>query len=228
LSGNKSRWQPYDQLKITEELQGIFSSLKSSRSQLENLCCVNTKLGEERDMLLYKLDEKRVLQWLIRKQKRSYNALLAEFMNDKDRSSKTSSRSHGFNLLEDDTIIKPTTPNKNQMTQQQPDLTSLEQNRIQEHSIQVVCEYLSPSWRKKFLQHLGEDEGKFLHLGKKKVDDIYSRHSLEYEMTELNGIQSARKKPKLTPQSAGQKRLQKVSTKGMKAMSSFFEAKSKK
>jgi len=236
---SRKQWQPYDQLNMKEKLQSILSSSKSSRSQLENLCRVNTQLGTEEDMLLYRLDEERVLQWLTHKQKRSHKVVLAEFMKDKESSSKTSSKSQGFNLLEDDdTTTNPVTTNptnNNKTTTQQLALTPLEQTRIQQHSIQIVCEYLSPSWRKKFLQHLGEDEETCLQIGKKKVvgnssdgDNNKKRSIIEEEMLELTGLQSAQKKPKPTPQSVGQKRLQKVSKKGMKPLSSFFGAKPKK
>jgi hypothetical protein len=123
---------------------------------------VNDQLGD--DMLLYKLSDERVLSWLKGKQERVYQVLLHD-----DALANTvverymSTKSHGFHLLDDndnDTDGDGPVPNtSSEIPRETLDRTVQEESRLmQHHSIQIVCEYISPEWRTQFLTHLGQPE----------------------------------------------------------------------
>lgn len=219
-SKRQQQWQPYQQLDIPETVLKVLSNNKKIK-QLEHFCRVNSQLGTEEDMLLYKFDQERVLKWLELRQKRVHAVLEAEILNNKERKKNSgivSSKSQGFNLLEDEETTAPVSENATPLG-----LTTLEQSRILQHSIQVVSEYLSPTWRNTFLTRLGKDKAV---LNTKKDVENKKKRPLEDTKAPVGIVSAEKKKP--VAQSVGLKKLKKVSTKGMKSLSSFFGTKPKK
>jgi Ydr279p protein family (RNase H2 complex component) wHTH domain len=205
---SSAKWQPLDQLEIPDTIKTLITDDK----QYRHLCLVNNQLGD--DMLLYKLSNERVLQWLTRKQERVHQVLRDEALARRVAEPYMSTKSDGFHLLEGDCHVPSSTP------QETLELSVLEQSRLHHHSIQVVCEYISPEWRTQWLDHLGQPESCILAVEDKKVP------KRTWEEAGMNVV-SVEKKKNPAAQSVGLKRLQKVSTKGMKSLSNFFGAKNK-
>ena len=247
---NQKKWQPLDQLNVPDMIQMTISNNK----QYQHVCQVNNQLkgGDDDDdddnMLLYKLCDKQVFQWLTRKQERVYNVMKEQALAASNKvgpagggAAANSAMSQGFNLLDDNQDVVPstttttadvsltTTTTTTTTTTLEQQLSSTDQTRLRQHSLQVVCEYLNPDWRTKWLQHIGEttesvllqEENKKLPSTKRTWDEHHADNN------NMNFVDSAEKKKKPDAQSVGLKRLQKVSTKGMKSMSSFFGAKKK-
>lgn len=217
-SSSSSKWQPLDQLEIPDTIRILITNDK----QYRHLCLVNNQLGD--DMLLYKLSEERVLSWLTRKQERVYQVLRDEALTHKVAEPYMSTKSPGFHLLDNDHDDDCPVPSMSSVTPLETthELTVLEQSRLHDHSIQVVCEYISSEWRTQWLSHLGQPESCiFPPIEEKKTP------KRTWDETDMNVVSVEKKKNPATAQSVGLKRLQKVSTKGMKSLSSFFGAKSK-
>jgi hypothetical protein len=110
---------------------------------------------------------------------------------------------------------------------------------VRDESIQVVCQYLSNAWRDCFLNHLQlsrQDvlEGKSATTTRsKKIKPTADWNAgLLDSTTSASSSSSVIVTPKETTatkstMTAGAKRLQKVNTKGMSKLSSFFAAKPK-
>lgn len=210
-SGGK--WQPFEQLEIPDIIQNCIANKK----QYQHVCQVNDQLGD--DMLLYKLNDEKVLKWISKKQERAYAVMKKEVLASKEQGPTTSAISQGFNLIEDiDDNMAPTT---NTMSTTR-DLSCAEQIRVRQHSIQVLCEYLNPEWCSKWLKHLGENESTVLNPDAERKPA--KRTWEEVSVMDMDHLVAVEKKKPIA-QSVGLKRLKKVSTKGMKSMSSFFGAK---
>jgi hypothetical protein len=115
---------------------------------------------------------------------------------------------------------------------------------IRDESIQVVCQYLSKAWRNCFLHHLqllGSDvlEGKSITTSSQRPKKIKPTVDWNAGLTDSTMTAAAAATsssvvvvtPKIpttgTTMTAGAKRLQKVNTKGMSKLSSFFATKPK-
>jgi ribonuclease H2 subunit B len=212
VSGGK--WQPFEQLEIPETIQKCIADKK----QYQHVCQVNDQLGG--DMLLYKLNDEKVLKWLTKKQERAYAVMKEDLLNSTDQGPATSAMSHGFNLVEEDDAQPQMTS-----TPTAASLSNTDQLRIRQHSIQVVCEYLNPEWCAKWLEHLGENETGILKTEEERKPAKRTWEVANVLDDTMNLVSVEKQKP--ISQSAGLKRLQKVSKKGMKSMSSFFGAKKK-
>ena len=222
-SNSKSdKWQPLDQLEIPDIVKKVISSEK----QYQHLCQVNNQLGD--DMLLYKLSEESVLKWLTRKQEKAYQVLMDQALVRKKDEMATfvSATCHGFHLLDDSAKrpVSPTTTPSEATTIVESELSSAEQCIIHQHSMQVVCDYLTPEWRAKYMSHVGQPESVLMVSA---AEEKQTPKRTWDEAADMNIVSVEKKKTKPDAQSVGLKRLQKVSTKGMKSLSSFFGAKKK-
>lgn len=140
-----------------------------------------------------------------------------------------------------------TTSNSNKATTIQ--LTNAELQAAKEASVDIVCEYLSPEWQDKLKTHFGfallmvkesDEETNTTTNNKKRARALWEANPgqndaddlLQFTMGTTSGesckSESLKTKKKPPPTTAGLKRLQKVNTKGMKSLSSFFGTKKKK
>jgi hypothetical protein len=208
-----TQWQPLDQ-QLSLVPEAVQSSIVDCK-QYHHLFKVNTQLGD--DMILYKMSEEKVLQWLTLKQQRAFNIMKMELIEEKRKQATRtiSSKSDSFNLVdEDETCTEAFVPSLS--------LTNHEEDCVKQHSIQVVCEYLSTEWRNKFLTKMGTDESCLAveeAASKKRPREVVAAYVVKPEV--------AAAKPQQNAQSAGLKRLKKVSTKGMHSLASFFGASKK-
>ena len=243
-SSSSNKWQPLDQLEIPEIIRTVISNDK----QYHHLCQVNNQLGD--DMLLYKLSHDNVLKWLTRKQEKAYHvlhdqAILARRKAEEEavNGSSNSAMSKGFYLLDDHhhhhhhnnnnnnnvpaattTTATTTTPLQDSTCTSLPfELSSSEQSTVHQHSMQIVCDYVTPEWRTKYMEHVGQPEAVLMVAAAVEENKTPKRTWEDADM--MMNVVTVEKKKKPEAQSMGLKRLQKVSTKGMKSLSSFFGAK---
>ncbi|KAI2507200.1 RNase H2 complex component [Fragilaria crotonensis] len=224
-NNNNNKWQPLDQLEIPEIVKRVITNDKHYR----HLCQVNNQLGD--DMLLYKLSDEKVLQWLTRKQEKAYQVLLDQALLRKKEELTTfvSATCQGFHLLDDDLkspVASTTTTTLSEPTAGSQQLSSAEQSIVHQHSMQVVCDYITPEWRTKYMNHVGQPES-VLMVSSASGEEKQTPKRTWDDAADMNIVSVEKKKTKPEAQSVGLKRLQKVSTKGMKSLSSFFGAKKK-
>jgi Ydr279p protein family (RNase H2 complex component) wHTH domain len=269
---NHSQWQPLNQLLASFDTT-ISSCLQSNTKQLNHIFAT-MNLGE--DEIYYKFSVEKSLQWLTRKQK-AVEAVLLKQQQLRHKSSSShqqnernpvenystsiGSFSKGFNLSNDHIremntheSLAAANDHKDGDNRNANDDDDSRKRQCYEESIQLVCHYLTNSWRVKFIGylHLPNDDvllsdnarSKKMANKKRSVDDC-NNDATTASSTFSNGmppIISARPdfssatyiakddKTKLMKSTqkaitSGAKRLQKVNTKGMQKMNSFFTAK---
>jgi Ydr279p protein triple barrel domain len=220
-----SPWRPLDQMDIPDAIR---KALSHDERQYHHIFKVNRSMGE--DMVLYKLCEKKVLHWIEEKRNRVYHQVKEQMLEEKEtanlnlRSSHCSTRSSGFELLDE----KDSNGNSELWSED-------DEFRCQRSSWQVVCDSLCPAWRVRVLQVAGQSES--IMLGDSCATNSKDKHGgnqktskrLRDDDEDLIAMVTM-EKPSIivasSAQSIGLKRLSKVSTKGMKSLSSFFTVKS--
>jgi len=195
----KCSWQPIDQ-----SLESI--KVNVATDQLEHL--YQTLCSDQTDnVTYYKFSPQKAMGWLTQKRERVYQTLLQQEEKRLSRKSKRSggSVSASFNL-----------PGKEQAPK-----AILQTKPLQDASYQILCAYLNKDWTEAFLKHAGISHDSVLSKPTKKVQTTAPTIS--------TSLPEVTPPPKVAPaRTVGNKRLAKVSTKGMASMSSFFTKKIKK
>lgn len=226
---------------------------------------LNAKIRKVETMLEKQYKARRTYEERIRQTEKDGNnhgAFSSSFVLSKNNCDKQSSD----NLNEDSMIDQIHEENKICEEKQSEDtkskemdisLSSEEQRQLLKSSIQVVCEYISPSWQSKLLEYLKLDIDVILSTSKSKQEKKETKDNsnpnnhptvtpalsssplfnegkmseadklLQYTMgsgtgTSTNDDSNDKKRKINDAKSVGLKRLQKVNTKGMKSLSSFF------
>lgn len=163
----------------------------------------------------------KALKWLRKKQERVYQCLLqqdqAKQERDRTKLSNTTggSVSSSFNMPDDPIAAAPSTDT----------VLLSDTKKLKIESIQIVSSYLSDDWAKKLIESLdGITEDAIFSTARKETK------AASASLPTVEPDETPAKTQKVDPaRTMGNKRLAKVSTKGMKSLSSFFSApKSKK
>jgi len=206
-------------------LLGLFNA-----SLMETLCEVNSDYGP--DMLLVRLDEKKVASWLEKKVKAIVGALkgIPEFADE----------ARGCSVAPElQSIVGSQTSAKKELGVQ-----DLDEDALKRSAMQFLVEYLPRTWQEKLAaangttlkaivedeNHANKENGKKRKTWEEKhgygnQNDKLHRMLLGQDINQNNGA-AAKAKPEVkSAASQGVKRLKKVNTKGMRKMSAFFKRK---
>jgi Ydr279p protein triple barrel domain len=239
---SKAQWQPVNQI-LNQYDPVIANSIKQQPKQLKHVM-VEMALSEDETYAKFSVDN--AVRWLQSKQQAVEAVLYRQIVQHtaKKQTSPTGGGAFlsGFTIAEDESENARLNRNVTTTTQTKTDNSVQLKQRAKEESIQVVCNYLSPLWRERFLQHLqvsanilesGEQQAK-----RPKVAESSLSHVLPPVRTDWNaavsGVDDAASKQKTkaaaaiaNPITAGSKRLLKANKKGLQKMSSFFGIKKK-
>ena len=210
-----SKWNPSDQV-----LSMLPTALQMAldKTQLGHILDQNDELCE--DTLLYKFSETRTLAWLKAKYERSLLAVEAKFVavQQEHQSQEFSAIDPSLNLGGDENDENPT-------TSQAGNTLASQEMQVKQYALDLVCQYINEEWRSKFCLHLGLE----LDTGKKRQPNT-PENKRSWESYATTGTitpedkQELKKQKTSAAQTAGLKKLAKVSTKGMKSLASFFGA----
>lgn len=231
----KQSWQPYQQFleqsRLSREIMDCISE-----EQIQHIC-----LTFDNEELYFKFNTEKALKWLQKKQERLLESLVRQ-----DRRRKSANEKKVANGLESDGRMggsvssnfnfgsKPaavTTPvtTTNTSSPSKKDNTKT----LKMESLQIICNYLNQDWSKKFIDHLGCTVEEVTSSGTKQtrkssvvspdVDKTGKSSSMQEEEAR-DSITATKKTVIASTRTAGNKRLAKVSTKGMKSIGSFFGA----
>lgn len=228
----RDRWQPLDQI-----LSPLDPMLKSciDPSQIGHLYS-SIQLGPNE--LFHKFSEERALCWLQRKHDALNNFFLQHRrkMNEEKVAKSTSSFSGGGAGAFTEGFFMPggswTAEVNSQDTANSND--SEQTARLaREHSIQIICSYLSEHWRGRFLNHLKESPQILLSPKQRATKRAQSEVSVSSLPSSSDWRIQAQGRQALpmggtTKKETGGKTLATVNIKGMKKMSAFFEVVSNK
>lgn len=260
---NRPKWQPISQL-LSHYDATIVQCMRSHDNNWEQLRHIFMEMvldGDDEDSdksneRFAKFSVERALVWLERKYQ-AVKPVLHRQLKEQGRRAAARSKTQqgaflpGFTVASAPTQPEPDSDSKKHAipTELQDDNQTIEAEQAlceqaKAASIQVVCNYLSPSWRLHFLQHLKLEASDILEsseerISKKRVKLSSSSSSSELPTptshmdwnaaiagtgdTDATDNQMAAKTKSLTnPLTAGAKRLLKVNKKGLQKMSSFF------
>ena len=251
------QWQPLDQ--ILEPLDGTLRKCLSL-PQIPHFFA-SMSLGND-DECFYKFSMDKALAWLGRKQAAVERCLLqqaeakqARRNNHKGTMGKSASSTDegafaaGFHMPSEAPAAATETTAEATATTTKEEATKTtihaEQRakKAREESIQIVCSYLNPAWRSRFLAHLQTSPDVLQSAKQRAAKRIHAQVAASEASTTATASTSnttatastewvqkqaepPAKKPKPS-QTVGVARLKKVNTKGMKKMSAFFTVKKK-
>ena len=221
-------WKPYDQFLEKSELPHEIVRL-ISEEQIQHVCSIF-----QSDELYFKFNADKTIQWLRKKQELVLKSLIRQDqrkrkMNDKtfmaQRNNARGSISANFNSYEPSSVS-----NHRQEISQIASKSDTRALKIE--SIQVVCNYLNETWSKKLIEHFGytveqikscrkTDRKSFsFHIDSDaRSKDAGKKDNTEYLRTKKA---AANQMAISAARTIGNKRLAKLSTKGMKSIGSFF------
>lgn len=214
-------WQPLDQIQTSFE---DHLSLCIDEKQLSLLF---SRMEMDEDQIFYKFKVEKALEWLERKRQAVYDTLLAMSKEDHERHQSTWGKEGAFSesfCLSGDQIDQSATARDTVFQPNEAELKS--------QSIQIVCEYLDESWRKKYLEHLQVSDLVLQNEAsrKRKSDSIESGQSIGMPAprvsTDWTNTMNEKKEKTAAPKlSLKQRQLQKTNIKGMSTLNSFFSKK---
>ena len=231
----KQSWQPYQQFLEQSRLPREITDC-ISEEQIQHIC-----MTFDNEELYFKFSADKALKWLQKKQERLLESLVRQ-----DQRRKTANNKKTANRLDSDGPMggsvssnfnfgsKPaaaTTPatTTNTTSPSEKDNTKL----LRMQSLQIICNYLNQDWSKKFVEHLGCTMEEVTNSGTKQTrkssvvspEVDKSRKSISMQQEEARNTVTANKKKVIaSTRTVGNKRLAKVSTKGMRSIGSFFGA----
>jgi hypothetical protein len=216
----KRSWQPVDQI-----LSSLSADIQNAvvPSQLPHL--FETLSNDQTDnVTYYKFSPTKAIRWLQRKQEVVYKCLLRQSKKQLEREQHQQSqeaKAHGGSTsstfyMPDDPMV--TVPSSATLVKE------CDTNQLKIDSLQVVSGYISKEWSPKLFLACSMTEATVLEEAPKprqaaSVTPVHVKAS-EPEQAPKKKIEPAR--------TAGNKRLEKVNTKGMKTLGNFFAAPKKK
>jgi hypothetical protein len=258
-SARQQQWQPLSQI-LSECNPLLVCCLKgrdgNDATQLQHLYAEMSLDGGGDDDTYVKFSVEKALRWLEMKYQVIEPILHRQLENEQRRAASVRGANgtggaflSGFTIAstnEDDykrnQVELATTNGPWKRDQLNPEL----QQRAKEASIQIVCNYLTPSWRQRFLQHLQLESSEVLESS----FSLKPRSSVKRQKQQTSDAESSMPKPKLLPSdwndavsaadteaanrlvsktkmacqpiTAGAKKLLKANKRGLQKMSSFF------
>ena len=233
-------WQPLDQL-----LVGVPTPVQQALDprQMQHLAATYN-MGDDDDdddEVFYKWTLPKIMAWLDQKQQSVVRVLEHQLWQQLQHEQASSQHGGGafcagFSLRSEPTaaaVSETITPPSSNTT---PTLTAAHHQQAKHESLQIVCNYLSPSWQTAWLEdHLQLEATTVLQdpvaqqAAQKRIRRDTTTPSTTTTMNQsvaaVTPVAPPAPKPKL---SFGHKQLLKVNKKGMKPMTSFFAAKPKK
>eukprot|EP00586_Coscinodiscus_wailesii_P013384 CAMPEP_0172512904 /NCGR_PEP_ID=MMETSP1066-20121228/248038_1 /TAXON_ID=671091 /ORGANISM="Coscinodiscus wailesii, Strain CCMP2513" /LENGTH=328 /DNA_ID=CAMNT_0013292911 /DNA_START=290 /DNA_END=1276 /DNA_ORIENTATION=+ len=238
----RQQWEPLAQL-LSGVPEYVMRALRrSGEEQIGHLCDVNNELG---DVILYRFNRDKVLQWLRNKHQRVTSAVKNQQMknnlNQQRRSQENGKTQLIGYIIPEDNILEKDKP------QDQPEPSVLSETQVreaQQTGLQIVCNYLNEQWVHKLLRSLEmtntdlSPESSTNHSAAKRQGQWDTTGAVDDEVMKIHQYatgqggdgSTAKSLKNSTPvkQSAAMKRLAKVDKKGMKSLSSFFGVATKK
>eukprot|EP00980_Cylindrotheca_fusiformis_P002140 scaffold481_cov208-Cylindrotheca_fusiformis.AAC.6 len=212
------QWQPFDQI-----VESLAEEVRKSlvEKQISHLCQVMSA-DQTGDVPYYKFNADKALKWLQQKQERVFQCIVGQSL-EKQRLSKETIQKSGsgggaisatFNMPDDPMAAAPT----------DSDAIIVDSKKLKIESAQIVSSYISEEWSKKLVESLGIKEEAVMEITKttksrpnNKPNTVENAPSEKKEVKKVEGSRTV-----------GNKRLAKISTKGMKSLGSFFGAPKKK
>lgn len=244
----KRPWRPVDQTvandNVPHEVQRALLT-DFGRCQLRHLCVT----FQNDDLFFLKFDTKKALQWLQKKQEGLLKCMIHQH-NEQSRKGKlhrnvdgSSSQATKAKGSISDTFIIPDQKeleSSKDATSGSPSsfdptcLSEAQKQGLKVECLQIVCNYLNDEWSRAFVDHLGltvplstePPNGKNGNQTAVSPDRPSTQDGSGD--TSLSSSSLSTKKTAQTAQSAGNKQLAKVKTKGMKSIASFFGGTAKK
>ena len=217
----KRSWQPADQI-----LSSLSADIQSAvaPSQLPHL--FETLSNDQTDnVTYYKFSPTKAIRWLQRKRDVVYKCLLRQAKQQLAQEQQQQSQeavAHGGAISS--TFYMPDDPMVTAPSSATPVVKECDTNQVKIESLQVVSGYISKEWSSKFLLACSVTEATVLEEAPKPrqvvATPVNSQASSEPEQKIQKKIVPAR--------TMGNKRLEKVNTKGMKTLGNFFAAPKKK
>ncbi|CAJ1902355.1 unnamed protein product [Cylindrotheca closterium] len=211
------QWRPVDQ--VVECLPDVVQKALDT-DQIPHLFQVlnSEAMG---DTPFFKFVPERALKWLQQKHQRIFHCLEIQEKAKREQSKKKLSKSSrgggsvsaSFYMPEDTTSSAPQTETDPSI------LSNADIQMLKLDSAQIISNYLPPEWSKALMDHLGlaETEAKVTQQHQVKRPVVSPTASPD----KPEEIEKPKKKV-VEAQTIGNKRLAKVSTKGMKSLASFF------
>jgi hypothetical protein len=204
----KRSWQPYEQI-----ISSLPDSVQKAVVEEQLGHCFQTLCNDQTDnVCFFKFSEEKAIRWLKRKQEKLYQCFLKQDQVNTQRQQKELNTKGGSVSA---TFYMPADPMAAATTNNIPDESGNEQFKIE--SLQVICNYLSPEWSKKFCETMKLTEEKVLQVPNTKSPKI----NIVPVSQEEPEAPKAKKKVE-DSRTAANKRLSKTNIKGMKTMGSFF------
>jgi hypothetical protein len=239
--GQQQSWEPFDQnLEKSKLPRQVCEAIPEI--QMKHIC----KTFDNDDICYLKFNVEKTLKWLQKKQERLFESLIIQ--DQRNRKAKGvkyasfnnnitgvmgGSMSANFNLPpQASRLVAATSCNEDKNSSNAVGLSNNTKS-IKTESIQIICNYLNQDWSKKFIEHLGctmevistttKTTNKAAAGDSNYVSNAVIQQNIDDDISSKK-IAEAKKKAIAETRTMGNKRLAKVSTKGMKSMSSFFGA----
>ncbi|VEU44975.1 unnamed protein product [Pseudo-nitzschia multistriata] len=233
----KASWQPYNQFLEQSKLPLEVTKFITEK-QLSHICStfdneeLYFKFSMEKSLNWLKKKQVRVLESLItqNEQRRKTNELKYSAAGAENGDSMGGSVSSNFNFGNPVGVVTPpATKGANRKVE-----IKLDTKALKIESLQIICNYLNEAWSKAFVQHMGYTMEQIADNAKAKSNPqtiSNDRNPIAPAVLtedDLNATSSkkaaAAQKDRKAARTVGNKRLAKVSTKGMKSIGSFFGA----
>lgn len=237
--GQQESWQPFDQnLENSKLPREVCEAIPEK--QMAHICSTFSN----DDVCYLKFNVEKTLKWLQKKQERLFESLIIQDQRNRkakgikyasfnnNRTGVTGgSMSANFNLPPQASRLVAATSCNEDKNSSAAELSN-NTKAIKTESIQIMCNYLNQDWSKKFIEYLGctmevisttNPTNKAAGVSNNVVSNAVIQQNIDDDISSKK-IAEAKKKTIAETRTMGNKRLAKVSTKGMKSMSSFFGA----
>uniref|UniRef100_A0A7S3HJE8 Ribonuclease H2 subunit B wHTH domain-containing protein n=1 Tax=Spumella elongata TaxID=89044 RepID=A0A7S3HJE8_9STRA len=140
LEKSAGKYSPLDQIVFMDAKYARFPFTRASSWKLGEMCDVNDKLGD--DMILYRYNEVKMLEWLGRKVENTAKALMKQRLARA--SSQNTTFASGFNISKQSTaVVASSAAAADAVTPSREDIVL---------AVEIISDYLTPSAAQKLLQ----------------------------------------------------------------------------
>jgi hypothetical protein len=209
-------WEPLSQ--VIQQFDPVLVSCLSDELQLRHLF---SEMHIEDHEPLVQFSVESALLWLQSKQEHVELTLLDQAQSQLSQSKKANGAfCSGFTISDSTTTEALPCPDENTTPSSAKPFSRNE-------SIQLICQYLSPGWRERFLLHLQVDAALVLQVSpeRRKRPKVMMNDGPEQWHATNGASDTAPAAPTAKPMTAGAKRLLKATsnTRGLQTISSFFQ-----
>lgn len=236
-------WQSFDQCLENSKLPREFYEAISEK-QMRHICSTFSnddicylKFSVEKTLQWLQSKQERVLESLIRQHKRNRKTKDAKYasLNNNRTGTNNSNTIMGESISENFNLPPPShlvaTPSSNEIKNTNTNVTIelSETKALKNESIQIICNYLNQGWSNKFITHLkcttevlSTSKTVNKAAGVSNINNSGIQHNIDNDMSSKK-LETTNQKPIVSARTSGNKRLVKVSTKGMKSIGNFFK-----